>query len=421
MMKRVIFILSFIPFVLFGQDLTIDKGSGIVYFTGVPGTTVDITCCSEFAVNVLTRDIYQWNRNTSAWDLMTVISASTGAPSGDPGSGPKIYVDNNTGTLYQWDGDSWEIILSRSNQVYTFTAAADTTTQPNAIEGDFGMIGDSILWIKTASQWIEFTGSGGSGGGSTAFDWNRPILRTWSVDDSIGGTDITAGLEWMFFTAPSLSNNLSPSTTVYEVGTSNAITISGSTTNPASATLSGGDLNRTVPGPTTSINSFGANTSYSQPITFTPQQGGSGDYNELNYSFQAEQDYTGVESGNVASTTRSIKGVYPVLYGMSATDLSATGDPYTVLTKLVEDEGNKTVTFTGTNEFMYFAFPASWSDNVLSQIVDHNGFEVTSSFTEYTVNVSSSGLTNDWSTVSYKLYKLNSLTSASGFDYQFRQ
>jgi len=261
--------------------------------------------------------------------------------------------------------------------------------------------------------------SSSGGGGSNAFDSNRPILRVPTVGVNIGGSTVNDFLEYWYFSAPTISLGLSPSTTVYEVGTSNAITLSGSTTNSGGSTLSNGNLNRTVPGPSTSINSFAAATTYSQPITFAPNQTPSGDYTELDYSFQAEQDYSGDESGTATSTTRSIKGIYPVFYGMSATDLSSTGDPYTVLTKLVEDEGDKTVTFTGTNEFMYYAFPVNWADNNLSQILDHNGFDVTSSFTEFTITVGSTGLTNNWTGVFYRLYKLNSTTTASGFDYQF--
>ena len=227
--------------------------------------------------------------------------------------------------------------------------------------------------------------------------------------------------EYWYYTAPTITLSLSPSTTVYEVGTSNSITLSGVTTNQGGATLSNGNLNRTVPGPATSINSFAAATVYSQPITFAPNQTPSGDYTELDYSFQAQQDYSGTESGTATSSTRSVKGIYPVFHGMSATDLSAGGDPYTVLTKLVEDEGDKTVTFTGTNEFMYYAIPVNWTDSNISEIIDNNGFNVTSSFTEYTITISSTGLTNDWSSVNYRLYKLNTLTTASGANYQFNQ
>lgn len=275
-------------------------------------------------------------------------------------------------------------------------------------------VGD-VLTLNNLDGTVGFA----AGGGSSAFDSNRPIQRVPTVGTNIGGATVQDFLEWWYFGTPTISLSLSPSTTVYEVGTSNAITLSGSTSNPSGATLSNGNLNRTIPGPTTSINAFAGASVYSQPITFAPNQTPAGDYTELDYSFRAEQDYSGSESGTATSPTRSIKGVYPVLFGMSATDLSVGGDPYTVLTKLVEDEGDKTVTLTGTNEFMYYALPVNWSDSNLSQIIDHNGFDVTASFTEFTITINSSGLTNNWTGVFYRLYKLNTVTTATGFDYQF--
>jgi len=248
-----------------------------------------------------------------------------------------------------------------------------------------------------------------------AFDSNRNILRVPTIGTNIGGSSIKQWLEWWYFTAPTLS--ISGMTTPIQVGTSQSYTISGSTTNPGSATLSGGVLRRTSPGIDT-LDNFGAGTSYSASITFTPQQGGTGTYNELSYSFQARQNWVfGAESGLATSSTRTIQGVYPVLYGMSATDFSVGGDPYT-LTKLVQTEGNKTVTLTGSG-FIYYLVPKTWGDFTLSQIIDHNGFNVTSSFTAYDVLVSSSGLLNDWVDVPYKMYKLNTTTTTLGYAYQF--
>ncbi len=222
----------------------------------------------------------------------------------------------------------------------------------------------------------------------------------------------------MYFAPPTITCNLSRTTTVYEVGTTNSITISGSVSNPGNATLSNGALTRTVPASNV-VNSFGSATSYTSTISFTPTKNGSGDYNLLSYSFRATQDWVkNAENGTATSVTRTVTAIYPVLYGMSATDLSQGGNPYTELTKLVQTEGNKTVTFTGTSQYMYYAVPKTWSDYDLSQIIDHNGFNVTNSFTAYDVIVSSSGLSNDW-IQEYKLYKLNTLTNAQGFAYQF--
>lgn len=246
----------------------------------------------------------------------------------------------------------------------------------------------------------------------TTPDPTKPILRLPSVGDTIKFFD------WYYFVAPTVSLSVSGGT-LFEVGTSNTITLSGSTTNPANTTLSGGVLNRTSPSPTTQVLSIGANASYTTQITFTPQQGGTGDYNELSYTFRTSQSYAGAESGSINSPSRSINAVYPVLYGVSSTDLHTGGDAYTTLTKLVQNEGNKTVTMDGSG-FIYYAIPTTWSDTALSAIFDANGFNVTPSFDTQTVSVSSSGLTNNW-TIDYVIYKLNSQTTLSNADYTFNR
>ena len=248
------------------------------------------------------------------------------------------------------------------------------------------------------------------GSSSVLFDSGRPILRTPSVGVNIGGSTVSDWLNYWYFTAPSLTLTLTPSTTVYEVGTSTAITMTGSVSNPGGATLGLRELKRLSP-----LATLDTGNPYNGAFTFTPQKDSTGIYNEFTYSFRADQAWSfGSESGTASSPTRTVTAVYPVLYGMSATDLSVTGNPYTTLTKLVEAEGNKTVSLTGSG-FIYYAVPKTWGDFTLSQIIDHNGFNVTPSFTSYDIQVSSSGLTNNWVNVDYKLYKLNTTTTTSGF------
>lgn len=266
-------------------------------------------------------------------------------------------------------------------------------------------------WLNTISTAAE---------SSPAYDSDKPILRVPTVGTNIGGTTVTEWLDYWYFSAPTLSLNLSPSTTIYEVGDTSRITVSGTTSNPGSATLSNGGLDRTSP-TTLEVDGFGTGTSYSFAFSFYPQKDSTSHYKQTTYSFQASQDWVfGSESGTATSTTRTVTAVYPVLYGMSATDLSVSGNPYTALTKLVEAEGNKTVSLTGSG-FIYYAVPKTWTDFTLSSIIDHNGFNVTPSFTSYDITVSSSGLINNWSSVAYKLYKLNTTTTTSGYAYQFNR
>ncbi|MBK6904040.1 MAG: hypothetical protein IPH04_14875 [Saprospirales bacterium] len=111
-MKRVkiLLMLAFasLSAIAWGQDGTIDKGSGWLYFSGVPGTTPNVSCCAEIAMNVLTREAYVWNRDSSEWELLLEMTQGLAAPSGDPGSGPKLFLNRDDGLLYRWTGAAWE-------------------------------------------------------------------------------------------------------------------------------------------------------------------------------------------------------------------------------------------------------------------------------------------------------------------------
>lgn len=257
---------------------------------------------------------------------------------------------------------------------------------------------------------------------SLEFDGDRQILRVPTAGENLGTATVTEWLEWWYFTAPTISLSASPSTQVYEIGTTNSINLTTTVNNDGGSTLSNGELTRTVPASNV-VTAFGTATSDVTNISFTPIQTPVGaDYTEQLYSFSSSQDWTfGTDGGTATSGTITINGIYPVFYGMSATDFStASGTTlYDNLTKLVSGEGNKTVSLTGTNAFIYYAIPTTWDDTDLSQILDDNGFNILTSFTVYDVTVSSTGLDNDYSNVSYKLYKLNNLTTLSGPSYQF--
>lgn len=258
-----------------------------------------------------------------------------------------------------------------------------------------------------------------SSGGSSAFDSNRPILRLPTVGTNVGGSTVQDFLEWQYFTPPTISLTLSPISLV-EVGTSNAINLAVSTSNAGNSTLSNGVLQTTLP-VVTSVSAFGATTSDNQNITYTPLQTPVNAYTEHSYSFRASQDWVkGSENGTATSPTRKIDAVYPVLYGVSATDLTGgAGDEYGILTHLVTLEGNKTVSMNGSG-YIYYAIPSTWTDQNLSSIIDANGFNVTPSFASSVVSVTSSGLVNNW-TVNYTIYKLNNLTNVTNANYTFNR
>lgn len=72
-----IFLFIFFASAIQAQDTTIDKGSGWLYFTGVPGTTPSVAAGSEVAINTLTREAYIWNRDSSEWQPWLLIDSVT--------------------------------------------------------------------------------------------------------------------------------------------------------------------------------------------------------------------------------------------------------------------------------------------------------------------------------------------------------
>ena len=110
---------------------------------------------------------------------------------------------------------------------------------------------------------------------------------------------------------------------------------------------------------------------------------------------------------------------YPYIYGMSTVDNSSGGTTFyndASLIHNVTSRGSKSISLIGTDAYVVFGYPAS--HGALSSIVDGNGFDVTSSFTQYTVDVTSTGLTTDY-TESYYIYQTLSVTTISGDTYEF--
>lgn len=271
--------------------------------------------------------------------------------------------------------------------------------------------GDVLTWDNTASTWkpAQTTNSG-------LYNGNRVVKRTsWPVSINMGTTtNVSAFLDAVFF--PFLSATISINADeLYEVGTSNSITISGSTTVRDETIFSNGRVDQTVPS-TSTIYTFGASTTYNTTTTFTPIQSTP---SSLNRSFIAYQ--TVGNNGTpitINSSTKSVQSCYPFLHGVSSMNLTSGGTAtYSGLSgKLIATKSNKTVSLTGTSGYIYFCYPASYGP--LTGILDHSSFQQLSSFTRYSVNVTSVGLVNNWNTL-YYIYKLNGTTSPSGWNYQF--
>lgn len=250
---------------------------------------------------------------------------------------------------------------------------------------------------------------------SLSFNGNRSVKRSGLPQINAGGDNLFEWIENYFFpfVNPTISIN---GNVLYEIGTNNNVVISGSVTMNDEDSLTGGHINRTVPTPVTDIHDFDGSTSYSVTMTFNPRQNPSG------VDEQQEHRYIAYTTGNecnctIHSITKYVRSVYPYLYGVSSSDLEGGGTaPYTTLTKLIQTKSNKSVTLNGGG-YIYFCYPSSYPD--LTSILDQNGFEQITAFTKYTADVTSTGLSGNW-TENYKIYKLNNTTTANSWTYQFK-
>lgn len=116
---------------------------------------------------------------------------------------------------------------------------------------------------------------------------------------------------------------------------------------------------------------------------------------------------TATDGKKVSESKVTYKFVHPFYHGVVADKADI---DVTTLTKLVEDEGDKEVNYIANNQYVVFAYDASYGD--LTSILDPSSFENLGSFDKSTQTVG---------TVTYNVYvgKTPLTSSASGFKYNF--
>lgn len=120
------------------------------------------------------------------------------------------------------------------------------------------------------------------------------------------------------------------------------------------------------------------------------------------------------DTGTVVSkNTGTFTFVHPIYHGSLSTDTIPTQEEIKALTKHIESKGTKTYSFTANNQRFIFAYPKSYG--VLSAIYDQNNFNVTSTFTVYTVPIQCL----DSSTVDYYVY-VSDKSTVTNFNNKFQ-
>ena len=115
----------------------------------------------------------------------------------------------------------------------------------------------------------------------------------------------------------------------------------------------------------------------------------------------------------ISKNTGTFTFVYPIYHGALDSDSAPTEEQIKALTKHIESKGTKTYSFNCNNERFIFAYPKSYG--ALSQIYDQNNFNVTDTFTQYTVPV----VCLDGKSVEYYVY-VSDRTTVTAFNNKFQ-
>ena len=233
-----------------------------------------------------------------------------------------------------------------------------------------------------------------------AFDFNRPIKRTPDKGKVPGGDTITEGLENMFFahTEPEIRTN---DLDLAMVGSTSAATITGEVSKQEADTIDQITYLRVDDGQVFTKVTPVDPSAETQTLNYTcpPTDIGPG----TNETYRVDVDYTkDGQSYTIEGDELPFEGVYPTMVQNTADGVT---DLWT-LDKILTKEENIYGGTTGT-ERVYFAIPDIYS--ALVDIQDqHSDSQFGSQFssTPTIVSVSSTGLTNNWTT-DYKLYKSN--------------
>jgi hypothetical protein len=243
--------------------------------------------------------------------------------------------------------------------------------------------------------------STGGGGGDVSFDWDRPIKALPQIGVNYGGDKIQEGLEAMYFPFLSASVSLN-GFGLAEVGDDFAPQIIGSLTLNDETLVS----NRKVFVGGVDSDIFLTNSiNQAAPVNITTNE---------TYQLQADVDNNGSPI-TITSPIRTQTFIYPFLHGMSSDSNLVQGNIYTSLTRLLQNQGNKTILLNGITQTIYFAYDSNYPD--LSKILDNNGFDVTANFTQTLLDVDSSGKAIDY-VKQFKVYK-SAVTTVNSANFQF--
>ena len=225
------------------------------------------------------------------------------------------------------------------------------------------------------------------------FDGSRPIKTLAYVGEIPGSTTISGWLDSVFYADILGTISINSGVSYVESGSAPTITINGALT-----------LNDSI--------IAGSGSVWRDGVEWYPFTGTSYSTTDIGIvTDHSYETYYQLDTGIINSSTKTVDLIFPFLYGVSSTSgLSGTA-LYNALTLDVTPQANKTYTVSGTETYLYVAYPATVPD--LTDAYDPNLFHILSTFDKSTVSVTSTGLATNW-TANYKVYQWGMLADFSG-------
>lgn len=225
------------------------------------------------------------------------------------------------------------------------------------------------------------------------FDGSRAIKTLAYVGEIPGSTTISEWLNSVFYADILGTISINSGTTYYEIGSAPTITING-----------GLNLNDSIIAGTGSV--------WRDGIEWYQFSGTSYSTTDIDIvTDHTYQTFYQLDTGVIASAVKTVDLIFPFLYGVSSTSgLSGTA-LYNALTLDVTPQANKTYTVSGTETYLYVAYPATMPD--MTDAYDPNLFHILSTFDKSTISVTSAGLATNW-TANCKVYQWKMLADFSG-------
>ena len=262
---------------------------------------------------------------------------------------------------------------------------------------------DVVGTVKPDGATITITDDGtitavGSGGSATL---TEDITTNIEVGGIKPGTLLGTGLTFneyvkmvhVTYLAPGVTLTITPSTTLYKVGT----TVTGLVAK-VTVTKKSEDITKIE---------FLVNDVIKETVTTDVANGGTFNYTVEDFTTDTTIKAIVYDTSSNVPKTSTVKFVNP--YYCGTTDDVPTADTIVTLTELVEAKGSKTRTITCANKHVVIAYPASYGK--LTSILDGNGFE---NLTDYT-NIQET--IND---VSYEIYYTTGKKTLTNFKYTYK-